>query len=396
VHGETTDRLECSGALGNIRPLVLFGYDDIFGQERGILEVASAIASRGACPSFLISRRWGDRANEELQKRGFPVESAPYGYQITRFRIPQELHLPFINLYGLIATSARLGSVVEQKESTHILAGNSTQCLYGMGYLMRSNIPLIFRLGDAPPSNPIDRLIWHWCMRRANKIICNCEYLFRLVSKWAGYKAKCQVIYNYASPRAQSTQPIPVPAGNTVVTYVGQLSKLKGADIFVRAAIRLSKGRPKICFLIVGGSNMTLTFEQTVREMTEGHDRIVFLGYRDDVDRILEITDIHVAPSVYQDPSPNVVVEAKRAGVPSVVFPNGGLPELVRHGIDGYICTESSVEALIQGISWFLDSPERRIDAGRRAREDFEDRFGYKRFVNGWARVFNDIQSVNA
>jgi len=389
VLGEATDGLECSGSLGKIRPLVLFGYDDIFGQERAILEVASAIASRGARPSFLISRRWGDRVSQELQKRGFLAELAPYGYFITRFRVPQELHLPFINLYGLIATSARLGSIVRQKESTHILAGNFTQCLYGMGYLMRSNIPLIFRVGDAPPSNPIDEAIWHWCMRRANKIICNSEYLFRIVSKWADYKRKCQVIYNYASPRAQSKQPVPVPAGNTVVTYVGQLSKAKGVDIFVRAAIRLSKGRPKICFLIVGGSHETLTFEQTVREMSEGNDQIVFLGYRDDVDRILDITDIHVAPSVCQDPSPNVVVEAKRAGVPSVVFPNGGLPELVRDGIDGYICTESSVEALIQGISWFLDSPERRIDAGRRAREDFEDRFGFKRFVDGWARVFN-------
>jgi glycosyltransferase involved in cell wall biosynthesis len=182
-----------------------------------------------------------------------------------------------------------------------------------------------------------------------------------------------------------------VTPGATVVSYIGQLSKAKGVDIFVRAAIRLSEDHPKICFLIVGRSDETLTFEQTVREMSKGHDRIVFLGYRDDVDRILDITDIHVAPSVYQDPSPNVVVEAKRAGVPSVVFPNGGLPELVRDGIDGYICTESSVEALIQGISWFLVSPEQRIDAGRRAREDFEDRFGFKRFVDGWARVFNDI-----
>jgi glycosyltransferase involved in cell wall biosynthesis len=391
VLGEATDRLECSGALGKIRPLVLFGYDDIFGQERGILEVASAIACRGARPSFLISRRWGDRAKLELQKRGFPVDSAPYGYQPTRFRVPQELHLPFINLYGLIATSARLRSIVGQRGSTHILAGSYTQCMYGAGYLMSSNIPLIFRQPDVPSNQPIDRIIWHWCMRRANKIICNSEYVFRIVSKWPSYKPKCQLIYNYASPRVQNAQPIPVPAGSTVVTYVGQLSKSKGVDIFVRAAIRLSKWRPKICFLIVGGSDETLAFEQTVREMSQQHDRIVFLGYRNDVDRILDITDIHVAPSVCQDSSPNVVFEAKRAGVPSVVFPDGGLPELVRDGIDGYMCTESSVEALIQGISWFLDSPERRIDAGKRAREDFEDRFGYKRFVDGWARIFNHI-----
>src|SRR5262249_22761360 len=161
-------------------------------------------------------------------------------------------------------------------------------------------------------------------------IICNSEYVFRIVSKWPSYKPKCEVIYNYVSPRDQNAQPIPVPAGSTVVTYVGQVAQFKGVDIFVRAAIRLLKEHPKICCLIVGGSNETLTFEQTLREMSQGHDRIVFLGYRDDVDRILNITDIHVAPSMCQDSSPNVVFEAKRAGVPSVVFPDGGLPELIR------------------------------------------------------------------
>jgi glycosyltransferase involved in cell wall biosynthesis len=202
------------------------------------------------------------------------------------------------------------------------------------------------------------------------------------------------VIHNYASARVQSAQPIPVPSGATVVTYVGQLIKIKGVDIFLRAAVRLLKTHPELYFLIVGGTNLTsaFAFEQKVREMSEGHQRIVFLGYRNDIDRIFSMSDIHVVPSAYEDPSPNVVVEAKRAGVPSVVFPNGGLPELVRSGVDGYVCTESSLEALMHGITWFLEVPERRINAGRKAREDFEARFGYKRFVDQWAHVF-DITS---
>jgi len=218
AHSPSTDELKYTSLLENVRPLVLFGYHYIFGQERGILEVASAIASRGACPSFVISQRWGDKINQELQKRGFLVESAAYGYHIARFKIPQELHLPFVNLYGLIATPAKLRSVVGQRKSTHLFAGNHMQCLYGMSYLMSCNIPLIFRVGDAPSDHPIDRIIWHWCMQRANKIVCNSEYLFRIVSRWTKYKAKCQVIYNYASPRAQSAQPIPVSCGATVVT----------------------------------------------------------------------------------------------------------------------------------------------------------------------------------
>ena len=97
---------------------------------------------------------------------------------------------------------------------------------------------------------------------------------------------------------------------------------------------------------------------------------------------------IHVAPSMWEEPSANVVVEAKREGVPSVVFRSGGLPELVRSGVDGVICEEKTAEALAAGIASLLENEERRRAAGRAAREDFEARFGPERFARQWAEVF--------
>lgn len=97
---------------------------------------------------------------------------------------------------------------------------------------------------------------------------------------------------------------------------------------------------------------------------------------------------VHVAPSVCEEAAGNVVMEAKMAGTPSVVFPSGGLPEMVRHQVDGYICRDKTVDALVEGIRWCLADRARLRSMGEAARVDSETRFGQARFAAAWASVY--------
>src|SRR5204863_6146229 len=117
---------------------------------------------------------------------------------------------------------------------------------------------------------------------------------------------------------------------------------------------------------------------------------ITFWGYREDIATFLAQTDVHVCPSLFPDPLPNVVGEAKLAAIPSVVFPVGGLPELIEHEVTGYVCRDSTKEALIEGLEYFLHNPDKRKAAGLAARERFEKHFGFARFQQQWADVFRD------
>ena len=104
--------------------------------------------------------------------------------------------------------------------------------------------------------------------------------------------------------------------------------------------------------------------------------------------RFIAMPTFTSAPSICEEAFGNVVLEAKREGVPSVIFRSGGLPEMVRHGVDGVICEERTPEALAAGIASLLEDEERRRAAGRAAREDFEARFGPERFARQWTEVF--------
>jgi glycosyltransferase involved in cell wall biosynthesis len=59
--------------------------------------------------------------------------------------------------------------------------------------------------------------------------------------------------------------------------------------------------------------------------------------------------DLVVVPSL-EDNLPNAVVEALCCGVPVVGFATGGLPEMIEDGINGYLCPETSAEALARTL----------------------------------------------
>jgi glycosyltransferase involved in cell wall biosynthesis len=117
--------------------------------------------------------------------------------------------------------------------------------------------------------------------------------------------------------------------------------------------------------------------------------RVRFLGVREDVPALLARASVHCCPSRPEQKEGFAVVnlEAKRAGLPSVVFPTGSLPEMISHGEDGWICRDVSVDALVEGLEFFLSDPERLRRAGEKARAS--DRlYSRERFAAQWAEEF--------
>jgi glycosyltransferase involved in cell wall biosynthesis len=161
--------------------------------------------------------------------------------------------------------------------------------------------------------------------------------------------------------------------------------------LLLAAAERLIEGGENLVLWLLGdpswGSKLLDTLRKEVR--AKGlQDRIVFLGYVECVVTLLSRSDVHVCPSIFREPLSNVVVEAKSCGKPSVVFPSGGLPELIEHEVDGFVCRDCTIEALVEGLRYFLADEQVRQRAGLAAKKSLEERFGRNRFQRQWAEVF--------
>jgi hypothetical protein len=59
---------------------------------------------------------------------------------------------------------------------------------------------------------------------------------------------------------------------------------------------------------------------------------------------------------------------------------------MVHHGVDGWVCDRATVEALVEGLEWYLHHPDRVEAHGQAARADVA-RFSRPRWLEFWSAV---------
>src|SRR5262249_32856955 len=81
-------------------------------------------------------------------------------------------------------------------------------------------------------------------------------------------------------------------------------------------------------------------------------------------------------------------------GRPSVIFPTGGLAELVEHGVDGYVCPEKSSAALERALAVYEESPAMVAEHGAGARRSLDRLQRGPSFGEEWIGVDESARGV--
>ena len=207
---------------------------------------------------------------------------------------------------------------------------------------------------------------------------------------------RLSVIYSRPRlPKSRNSAPPMADEGIAEIVYVGQLTAEKGLGELADAFVLLAKDHD--CRLVAIGRIHPDwpedAFARSLRDRIGEHgyaDRVTFPGFVDDVYAYLSRARVHVQPSVWEEPLANSVMEAKWAGVPSVIFASGGLPEVIQEGIDGTICYEKSAEALAEAIRPYLLDREMAARQGEAARASLKD-LGTNRFAENWREVVDEV-----
>jgi glycosyltransferase involved in cell wall biosynthesis len=171
-------------------------------------------------------------------------------------------------------------------------------------------------------------------------------------------------------PRAELRAALGVREDETLLLAVGRLAPQKDYPRLLDAVARLA-GRPGLRLAIAGDGPERPRLEALLRERPLP---VALLGTRRDVPDLLRAADLFVLSS-HIEGFPNVVGEALLAERPVVATAAGGVPEVLRDGVDGRVVPVGDAEALAGAIAELLDAPEaaRRMAASgaRRVRESF-------------------------
>ena len=354
----------------SLRSLVALGNLNLNGQERGNIEVYRALAQDGVEARFATHAAWGDHhIQPHLDELGLAWSPVPYARHLTRqLGLRGALH----TLPQIYKASRAFADIAREFSPTHIHLANPHYALNVLPALRQIGAPVIYRMGDAPTlHHAVYRQLWRrGILSRVDRFVCNSCYVQKTAIDSGVPVEKTTVILS-APPQRALLEGSDLPsdlaskrngadgfAGRTVI-FVGQLSEHKGVGILVEAALRLCAERDDVRVLIAGIPSGDTSFVpnmvDSVLRSGQGN-RIRFLGYIQDIPGLLSLGDIHVAPSLWEEPLANTVLEAKNAGLPAVLFPSGGLPELVvEHGLDAWVCADRSSDALAAGLRHYLD-----------------------------------------
>jgi glycosyltransferase involved in cell wall biosynthesis len=208
-------------------------------------------------------------------------------------------------------------------------------------------------------------------------IFQNCAYVITLSQSWKQYyTTQC-----YLDPQKVLVMlnPVHLPAqlpdrqrsGQRPVRFVflGRIGHRKGCFDVIQAVAQLpSVQRQQIEVLLAGDGEVEKA--QALIDRSGLQQSIHLLGWinGETRDRLLKQADVFLLPS-HNEGLPVSMVEAMAWGLPVIVSPVGGIPELVTHQKQGFLVTPGNVDEIAAAMQNLLMHDQRRLAMGKAARQ---------------------------
>lgn len=139
-----------------------------------------------------------------------------------------------------------------------------------------------------------------------------------------------------------------IPNGSKLIVSAGRLSPEKGHRYFIEAISKIKKDFKDTFFVLCGDG---MCKEELIALATQLNviDICRFPGFRSDAQDIFKVMEFMVLPSLTEG-LPNVVLEAFSNAKSVVATSVGGVPELVKDGVNGLLIDACDVEMLSGAI----------------------------------------------
>jgi colanic acid/amylovoran biosynthesis glycosyltransferase len=171
------------------------------------------------------------------------------------------------------------------------------------------------------------------------------------------------------------------------ILCVGRLTPAKGQMILLQALkTLLAEGRSFHCRFVGDGPDRAMLTRFAARELPA--ETVTFQGSvnADRIHDYLGRADIFVLPS-FAEGVPVSLMEAMSMEIPCVSTIVAGIPELIRHGIDGLLVSPSDEIELASAVALLMDDEDLRRSLGAAGRERVIARYNLQDNVRALAEI---------
>lgn len=158
-----------------------------------------------------------------------------------------------------------------------------------------------------------------------------------------------------------------------VIGTVAILRVKKGHQVLLDAAAEILSALPGAVFVFAGNGPQRRNIAERVERLGIA-DRVHLLGLRDDVPTVLKAFDVFVLPTL-EEALGTSFLEAMAMGKPVIGTKVGGVPEVVRDGVNGFLVPPRDPRALARATTRLLSDMQAAREMGRAGRAIAEREF---------------------
>lgn len=177
-----------------------------------------------------------------------------------------------------------------------------------------------------------------------------------------------------------------------IIGTVCRLDPVKNLVFMIRALEGLLKKRKKAKLLIVGEGPDREAIEDIIGTL-ELNEKVLLLGKRNDVERILPIFDIFLLTSLSEGTSVTIL-EAMACERPVIASIVGGNRRIVREGGSGYLFPLNKPDILMDRVTELLKNKKKAREMGKIGREIVENDFSFNQTLQQYMELYLSFASL--
>ncbi len=163
---------------------------------------------------------------------------------------------------------------------------------------------------------------------------------------------------------------------------------MKNLPLFLEAVTIVVKKIPAVKFLIVGDGIERDKLIAYGRDLGIS-ERLIFLGYREDIINIFKTINILVVPS--REGLSMSILEAQAMAKPVIAVDAGGNAEVIKDGINGILIPPDMPIAMAEGIIELLNDKEKSEKMGKAGQKIIYENFSTKKMVEKISNLYLEM-----
>jgi glycosyltransferase involved in cell wall biosynthesis len=184
-----------------------------------------------------------------------------------------------------------------------------------------------------------------------------------------------------------------IPPSVPLIGAIGRLVWQKGFEYFIEAIPRILSIVPEATFLIVGEGPLLDNLEGLARKLGV-ENKVVFTGFRNDIQNVLATLDILAVPSVLEG-FPMITLEAMAMAKPIIASKIQGISEQIFDQKEGILVPPRSPSELAAAVIEIVRDKELALRIGLAARRRVEDCFTVEKMVRETEDLYLSLLAGN-